>query len=104
MTETSARIVAIIKTIPPGRVAGYGQIAAAAGLPNGARMTVRILHSLSRSENLPWHRVVKADGRLAFPPGPAFDLQKALLEAEGVTVPEDGRIDRSRFAELRGAE
>jgi methylated-DNA-protein-cysteine methyltransferase related protein len=90
-------IVAVLKEIPFGRVASYGSIAARAGSPNGARTVVRILNSLSEKENLPWHRVVNREGRIVLPMGGGFELQKALLEREGVGSDESGRIDLERF-------
>lgn len=70
----------------------YGAVASAAGVSNGARSVVRVLHSMSRTEGLPWHRVIRSDGKIALPRGGGFELQKALLEAEGIIVSEDGRV------------
>lgn len=92
-SETSLRIMALIRSLPPGRVASYGSIAAAAALPNGARQVARLLHSSASSAGLPWQRVVKADGSIALPRGGGFELQLALLRAEGVRFKKDGRID-----------
>jgi methylated-DNA-protein-cysteine methyltransferase related protein len=94
MTETTARIVAVLKALPRGTVTSYGEVASAAGIPNGARAVVRVLHSMSRKEGLPWHRVIRSDGRIALPHGEGFELQKALLEEEGVSVSEDGRVTK----------
>lgn len=74
----------IIKTIPPGRVMTYGQIARAAGSPRGARQVVRILHSMSEKHHLPWHRVVNSKGELGFRDEEMFITQKSLLEFEGI--------------------
>ncbi len=92
MTETTARILMVLKALPPGTATSYGAVAAAAGVPNGARAVARVLHSMSRTERLPWHRVVRADGRIALRRGDGFELQKALLEQEGVSVSDDGRV------------
>lgn len=97
MNEGTARIVAVLKSIPPGAAWSYGAVAAAAGFPNGARQVVRILHSLGTKEALPWQRIVRADGRIALKRGEGFELQKALLEAEGVAVDRTGRVDPDRF-------
>ena len=97
-TETTVRIKAALKAIPRGRVSTYGSVAAAAGLANGARQVVRILHSSAEGEALPWHRILRKDGSIALPPGGGFELQKALLEAEGVEVSAEGRIELARFA------
>ncbi len=94
MTESVERIVAAVKALPPGTVASYGEVAAAAGVPRGARLVARVLSSMSRKHGLPWHRVVRADRSIALPRGGGFELQKALLEAEGLRVSEEGRILR----------
>ena len=84
MEEASRRIIALIRAIPRGRVASYGQIAAMAGLPNGARQVARLLHSSSGAHRLPWHRVINASGGISLAPGAGGELQRALLEREGV--------------------
>jgi len=96
MTENTLRIIEVIKAIPPGRVSSYGSIALAAGLPNGARQTVRILHSLSEKLDLPWHRVIRSNGSIALD-GEGRELQIQLLRSEGVDVSPDGKIDMNRF-------
>ena len=91
------QVVETIRGIPEGRVSSYGRIAALAGEPRGARQVVRILHSLSKAEQLPWHRVVNRDGEIALGEEEAGRRQRELLEAEGVVFDEDGRIDLKRF-------
>ncbi|MDR2485286.1 MAG: MGMT family protein [Treponema sp.] len=98
MTKETARIIEAIKAVPAGKVSSYRDIAAVAGVPNGARQVVRILHALSHLERLPWYRIIKADGRIAFPPGESRNLQIALLRSEGVEVTEGGRVCYSRYA------
>jgi len=96
--ETFHRIVIdLIKKIPPGRVSTYGRIAALAGNPRAARQVVRALHSSSAKEELPWHRVVDARGRIALPPGAGAELQRAMLEREGIVFGADGGIDLDRY-------
>jgi len=86
-----ARIQAAIRAIPPGRVAGYGVVARRAGLPGRARLVARIL-SGNDDPTLPWHRVLRSDGRIAFPPDSgSYAEQVQRLRAEGVTV-EAGRV------------
>jgi methylated-DNA-protein-cysteine methyltransferase related protein len=83
------RIAAVVRAVPQGEVRGYAQIARAAGLPRHARLVVRVLNL---GLELPWYRIVRADGRIAFPAGSdAFERQRALLESEGVAV-RDGRV------------
>ena len=70
----------IIRKIPAGKVATYGQVAAAAGFPRGARQVVWALNTFP---GLPWHRVVGAGGAIRVPGEHALE-QKMLLEMEGV--------------------
>ncbi|MBN2048857.1 MAG: MGMT family protein [Spirochaetales bacterium] len=92
------RVIEIVKAIPPGSVLSYGVVAAMAGNPRGARQVARILHSSSEKHNLPWHRVLSAKGCISLP-GPGGDVQRQLLEAEGVVFGKDGciRKDGSSF-------
>ncbi len=97
MTESVARIVAVLKEIPEGRVTSYGRVAARAGLPGGARLVVRVLHSLTDKEGIPWHRVLRADGGIALPEGGGLELQRALLAREGVESSPAGKVDLGRY-------
>jgi methylated-DNA-protein-cysteine methyltransferase-like protein len=78
-------------------VATYGGVAEMAGNARGARQVVRVLHTCSETENLPWWRVVNRDGKIALKPGFGFEEQLDLLRAEGVGVGPAGRIDLKRF-------
>jgi methylated-DNA-protein-cysteine methyltransferase related protein len=95
-SESTIIILSILKQLPAGKVISYGEVAKLAGYPNGARQVVRILSSLSDAERLPWHRVVNKQGQIALSGEGAF-IQKALLEAEGVVVSDEGKIDRRYF-------
>jgi methylated-DNA-protein-cysteine methyltransferase-like protein len=101
MTDETARIITLIKAIPRGKVSSYRDIARAAGFPNGARQVVRVLHSLSRKENLPWHRVIRADGKIGLPAGSGLEEQMILLRNEGVEVSDLGKINMEKFAVTR---
>ena len=93
MAELSAaeRILAAIRAIPRGQVAGYGEVARRAGLPGRARLVARVL-SENQDAGLPWHRVLRSDGRIAFPENSrAWREQARRLRAEGVIV-EKGRV------------
>lgn len=92
-TAFTARVIALIKQIPPGRVATYGLIAARAGNHRSARQVARILHSCSDTEGLPWHRVVNQQGKIALGPFSGYEVQRALLEQEGIQFSLQGRID-----------
>lgn len=91
------RVIRIIKSIPEGSVMTYGQIAATAGSPRGARQVVRILHAMSRSHQLPWHRVVNARGEIALRDEESRAKQLLYLAGEGVDAGADGRIDLERY-------
>jgi len=93
----TVRAVRILRGIPRGKVATYGLVAAAAGSPLGARQVVRILHSLSRKERLPWHRVIGSRGIIRLPRGLGFERQRELLRREGVPVTSQGRVDLGRY-------
>jgi len=93
------RIYAVVRAIPPGRVASYGEVAALAGLPRGARQVGRALREAPEDSQqpLPWHRVLRADGSLAFPAGSASALEQAArLRDEGVAC-QRGRVAMARY-------
>ncbi len=98
------RIYSVVRRIPAGKVATYGQVARLAELPGHARQVGYALAALSR-DDVPWQRVVNAKGEIsprAF--GGADELQRALLEEEGVEFTSSGRIDFKRFRWRVGAE
>jgi len=92
------RIYQVVRRIPRGRVATYGQIARLAGLPRRARQVGYALHALPHGSRVPWQRVINARGELSPRAAPdAERLQRALLEAEGVCFDARGRVDLARF-------
>jgi len=95
---THARIHAIVRRIPQGRVATYGQVARLAGLPNHARLVGYALAALHDSTTVPWHRVVNAEGRVSLrrAASDGATLQRIRLEAEGVTF-RGGRVPLAEF-------
>ncbi|MFC0189398.1 MGMT family protein [Fictibacillus aquaticus] len=93
MNPFTQKAVNIIHEIPPGKVMTYGQIAAFAGSPRGARQVVRILHSLSEKHHLPWHRVINVRGEIGFKDEESFLTQKSLLETEGVIFKNNNTVD-----------
>jgi methylated-DNA-protein-cysteine methyltransferase related protein len=91
------RIIEAVAAIPLGRVASYGAIAARAGYPGRARLIGRVLGDAPNRPDLPWHRVLRADGRIGIPVGTrGYREQVKRLKAEGVTV-KDGRVPMSAF-------
>ena len=94
-----AAICAVIRRIPRGWVATYGQVAAMAGLPRRARLVGSVLQTLDPAADIPWHRVVNAKGEVSYSlsrnGGDA--LQRRLLEQEGVEFDERNRFNLERF-------
>jgi len=97
MEPFTERVVEIIKGIPEGKVMTYGQIAALAGSPRGARQVVRVLHTLSEKYKLPWHRVINSKGEVSIVDYESRNLQKVLLEIEGVKFNNRGAINLNEF-------
>lgn len=94
------KILAVVRRIPRGKVATYGQIAALAGYAHAPRLAGYALHALPDGSPLPWHRVLGAGGRLSLArlsPDGAL-LQRLKLEAEGVTFDARGRVRLERHA------
>jgi methylated-DNA-protein-cysteine methyltransferase related protein len=92
--ELGGRIVRVVRSVPAGRVASYGSVAAAAGRPGAARAVGGVLRRLPDGVEAPWWRVINGRGEITIPrSGHAAGLQRALLEGEGVRFGEDGRVD-----------
>jgi len=89
------RILATVDSIPPGRVASYGQVAEEAGLPRAARFVGTVLRRFVANRGVPWHRVLGSDGTIRVVGGTARD-QARLLREEGVTV-RNGRVPMADF-------
>lgn len=96
--STYDRIYAVVRRIPKGRVATYGQVASLAGLPGRARQVGYAMYALPRGTRVPWQRVINAQGRVSLRRSPGAELtQRALLEREGVRFGPGGRIALERF-------
>jgi methylated-DNA-protein-cysteine methyltransferase related protein len=93
-TPIYARIYAVVRRIPHGRVATYGQIAELAGLPGHARQVGYALHALPDATALPWHRVINASGGISLRRARIGNemVQQRLLEDEGVEFDLRGRV------------
>ena len=96
-TEFTEMVIALLKKIPMGKVATYGQIAALAGSPRAARQVVRILHSSSKKYNLPWHRVINSQGKISLKPNQGYEIQKALLVKEKVKFSLSEQIKLNKY-------
>jgi len=94
-------IWAVVRRIPRGRVATYGQIALLAGQPGQPRLVGYALHSLPENSGVPWHRVINARGmvstRAASAGGFTEPLQQAMLRQEGIFFDSHGRLDLSEY-------
>jgi methylated-DNA-protein-cysteine methyltransferase-like protein len=95
--DFTAEAMRLIKAIPRGKVATYGQIAYMTGLFPSVRRVVWLLHSSSEKEGLPWHRVVNRKGEISLKPSAGYERQKELLEREGVVFDINDRIDLEKF-------
>jgi len=92
------RIYAVVRRIPPGQVATYGQVAALAGLGGHARQVGYALYALAAEQQVPWHRVVNARGQISPRAEPGDDrLQRKLLEREGVRFDSADRLDLALY-------
>ncbi|MBR5012251.1 MAG: MGMT family protein [Clostridia bacterium] len=96
--KTFEKIYAVVKRIPCGKVATYGQIAALAGNPRWSRVVGYALHVNPDPLNIPCYRVVNREGRLA----PAFafggqDVQRELLLSDGVEFDAEGKVPLDSF-------
>ncbi|WP_144822338.1 MGMT family protein [Marinobacter piscensis] len=91
------KIWQVVAAIPPGKVASYGQVAEMAGLGRQARYIGRALGKLPRGHEIPWYRVIRSNGQIAFPQGSdTYHEQVSRLQAEGVEV-VNGRVAMKQF-------
>lgn len=96
--EACPIIFGVVRSIPCGRVATYGQVAELADLPGRARLVGRVLQVTSCAD-IPWHRVVNAKGQISYSPSRngGDHLQRRRLEEEGVVFSSAGKIDLSVY-------
>ena len=93
-----AKIYRVVCKIPHGRVATYGQIATLSGLDGHARQVGYALHNLPARSDVPWHRVINAKGEISPRSGSdSHELQRLLLEAEGVQFDQRGRVELKKY-------
>lgn len=90
-----ARIYAVVSSIPRGKVATYGMVAALAGLPGRARQVGYALHALPPGNKVPWQRVINARGEISLD-GESAARQRALLEKEGIEL-HGARVSLARY-------
>jgi methylated-DNA-protein-cysteine methyltransferase-like protein len=93
------RIYAIVRQIPAGKVATYGQVAELAELYGKARLVGYALYRVDKASDIPWHRVINAKGEVSESPlrlGSDY-VQRSLLEAEGIEFSSEGKIDLREY-------
>ncbi|MBW4655722.1 MAG: MGMT family protein [Kaiparowitsia implicata GSE-PSE-MK54-09C] len=97
--NTYSSIYAVVQQIPVGRVATYGQIATLANLHGKARLVGYALYRVVDGSSIPWHRVINAQGKVSESPfrNGSDDLQRSLLEAEGVEFNHAGHINLRQY-------
>jgi methylated-DNA-protein-cysteine methyltransferase related protein len=96
--EAVEKICDVVRRIPSGWVATYGQVAAMAGMPRRARLVGRVLQHLDPTTTIPWHRVVNAKGEVSYSlsRNGGDILQRRLLEKEGIRFDKKNRLDLER--------
>ena len=91
------RVLSVVEAVPIGSVVTYGQVALLAGSPRAARQVGMVLRGLREAEDVPWQRVINSQGKLSTYKVGSGELQRALLEAEGVEFDDEDRVDLRRF-------
>lgn len=97
--STRQRIYAVVRRVPRGKVATYGQIAELAGLAGQARQVGYAMAAIPSSSAVPWHRIINAQGRVSMRSAGSGStiIQQQLLEREGVVFDDGGRVRLSRY-------
>jgi methylated-DNA-protein-cysteine methyltransferase related protein len=98
MATNYERIYAVVRRVPRGKVATYGQVARLAGLNGQARLVGYAMHALPTGTAVPWHRVINAHGMISLRRTGDSLSQRMLLEREGVSFDAAGRTSLTRFA------
>ncbi len=98
-TKTYEKIYAVVRLIPVGQVATYGQVAELAGLGGKARLVGYALFRVELDQDVPWQRVVNAKGEISRSPARYGndDYQQVLLQAEGIAFDAKDRIDLKKY-------
>lgn len=89
------RILAVVRSIPSGKVLTYGAVAVVAGKPGRSRRVGTVLRNQPEGSDVPWHRVVNHRGGISLPEGEDFERQRRLLSKEGIRLRENGTLDLS---------
>jgi methylated-DNA-protein-cysteine methyltransferase related protein len=99
MNSFRDKVIRLVKSIPEGNIATYGQIAKLIGSPGAARQVGMVLFGLrdNEADDIPWQRVINSQGRISTYKIGHGELQRALLESEGVTFDSEGKVDLGKF-------
>lgn len=105
MSPFSQKIIEAVRLVPAGKVASYGQIALYIGAPRAARQVGWTLRQIGAEVNIPWWRVVNQKGRISIEGNlnADRDLQKKLLQAEGIDV-DDFQVDMEKYRFIPSTE
>ena len=95
-TNLYDRIFQVVRLVPAGRVATYGQISQIVGC--SPRVVGNAMHSVSAEDDVPWQRVINSKGKISFPEGTeGYDEQQAILKAEGIVFDKNGKINLIKY-------
>lgn len=99
MASTYEVIYSVVRQIPYGQVATYGQVAELSGLIGKPRLVGYALYRVADADEIPWHRVINAKGEVSRSPhrNGSDDLQQTLLEAEGIRFDAAGKLDLPKY-------
>jgi methylated-DNA-protein-cysteine methyltransferase-like protein len=99
MTTYQGAILSVVRSIPPGKIMSYGQVAAYVGTPRAARQVGWAMHSLSDTPDFPWWRVLNAAGHISIKESwdTTPQVQQHYLEQEGVEFKSDLKLDIERY-------
>jgi methylated-DNA-protein-cysteine methyltransferase-like protein len=96
-SDFRSSVLAVVRQVPHGQVATYGQIALLAGKPGAARQVGYVLHGARNEDDVPWQRIINAQGRISTFRLGFGDLQRELLRSEGISVSNDGKLDLKTY-------
>ena len=105
LSEKYERIYDVVKQIPIGRVSTYGQVATLAGYHGQARQVGYALNALPENLDIPWQRVINSKGQISKRANPIYEeIQRQILESEGIKFNINGRVDLAIYQWLPGTE
>jgi methylated-DNA-protein-cysteine methyltransferase related protein len=98
MADFRKNVLTVVKAVPKGKVVTYGQVALLIGSPRAARQVGMVLRGLKEGDDdVPWQRVINAQGGISTYKVGTGELQKALLESEGIKIRSDKTVDLKKY-------